>query len=310
MPSLIQNNREKVFDVLQKESVNARNRADRFSGIKEKLTGLGESFGLISRPSQSFSELPFSEKSKVLPKRDPLAGKGSKIPVKVPGMGSVDTIDRNAQDVSKVPALGEAAQTTQRDSSKSPKTQITQLPSRPDRTLNPKIVKTVIRDAKREVRAISGDNMASKLNNIDTSNVKSWGDLFLRMRRVVDYDPKTLTAIRNHVQSRWSLYLNDPRQTTQEHGTEFVPSVPQALSFQSLARKAFSPRQDKDFSTTPKTGTKISGAGMTKEMKDAVRTFLKIQKDVEKGKPEGIEISELAPRLPNIVPKETRKFIY
>lgn len=97
-------------------------------------------------------------------------------------------------------------------------------------TLNSKLAAGIIEDTKKQVAGSAGMNnpeLASSLDKIDPTTIKSWGDLFSKMTDAVKHNPTAVDTIKNHVQTRWSMYITDPAFTTKVIGPEFaMPGAP------------------------------------------------------------------------------------
>lgn len=98
--------------------------------------------------------------------------------------------------------------------------------------LNPAIAKNIIKDTQIQLArnadpAVYGKNpLAQAIGKIDTSNIKSWGELYRQMSGAVNHEPGAVQTITNHVQSRWTPYITDVNTAAQILGPEFKPQVP------------------------------------------------------------------------------------
>jgi len=125
------------------------------------------------------------------------------------------------------------------------------LKSPTNEVLNSKMAASVIEDAKRQIAGKSGMNnpeLAARLDAVDPTTIRSWGDLVMKMTDTVKHDPTAVKTILNHAQTRWSMYVIDPASITQVAGPEFVkagmppvnPSAPAASTPAGLTPKEYS----------------------------------------------------------------------
>lgn len=86
--------------------------------------------------------------------------------------------------------------------------------------LNSKVAERVVQDTMRQT-AFTKPAVASLLKKVDTNNIYSWGDLYTKMGRAVKYDPVAMGDIRNHIITRWKMYVNEPQIMKTIAGNEF-----------------------------------------------------------------------------------------
>lgn len=100
--------------------------------------------------------------------------------------------------------------------------------------VSPKAADNVIVDAEKQITGSSqgsGENnpeLAQKLENLRGQKFKSWGDLYTKMTDAVGHEPQAEAAIKNHLQTRWSNYINEPELSAEATGPEFEqqPTIP------------------------------------------------------------------------------------
>ena len=93
--------------------------------------------------------------------------------------------------------------------------------------LNPKMANTIVKDAQKQVvaRGIAGarnPRAALKLGLIDLSKIRSWGDLYTQMINAVGNDARAISAVKNHLKTRWGMYIAEPETAIKVMGPEFI----------------------------------------------------------------------------------------
>ena len=92
--------------------------------------------------------------------------------------------------------------------------------------LNPEIAQDVITDAQKQIADTKiGEGkpeLAEKLNAIDVESIKSWGDLYTKMTEQAGGDKQALETIKNHLQTRWKMYISEPEIMEKNVGKEFI----------------------------------------------------------------------------------------